>query len=71
MTGPVTFASRGEEDAWWMGQALKEAERAAAAREVPVGAVVVQSGTIVARGANAMVTGRDATQHAELRVLRA
>jgi tRNA(adenine34) deaminase len=70
MTGPVTFASRAEEDAWWMGQALKEAERAAAAREVPVGAVVVQSGAIVARGSIAMLTGRDATQHAELRVLR-
>ena len=53
------------------GQALVEAERAAAAGEVPVGAVVVQSGTIVARGSNAMVSGRDATQHAELRVLRA
>ena len=71
MTAPVIFANRAEEDAWWMGQALKEAERAAAAGEVPVGAVVVQSGTIVARGSNAMVTGRDATQHAELRVLRA
>lgn len=71
MTAPVIFANRAEEDAWWMGQALKEAERAAAAGEVPVGAVVVQSGTIVARGANAMITGRDATQHAELRVLRA
>jgi tRNA(adenine34) deaminase len=71
MTAPVVFATRAEEDAWWMGQALIEAERAAAAGEVPVGAVVVQSGTIVARGSNAMVSGRDATQHAELRVLRA
>ncbi len=71
MTAPVVFANRAEEDAWWMGQALAEAERAAAAGEVPVGAVVVQSGTIVARGSNAMVSGHDATQHAELRVLRA
>ena len=71
MTAPVTFANRAEEDAWWMGQAVQEAERAAAAGEVPVGAVVVQSGVIVARGSNAMVAGRDATQHAELRVLRA
>jgi len=71
VTGPVTFASRAEEDAWWMGQALAEAERARAAGEVPVGAVVVQAGTIVARGGNAMVAAKDATQHAELRVLRA
>lgn len=54
-----------------MGQALEEARRAASAGEVPVGAVVVASGAVVARGGNAMVAGRDATQHAELRVLRA
>jgi tRNA(adenine34) deaminase len=40
-------------------------------REGPVGAVVVQSGAVVARGGNAMVAGKDQTQHAELRVLRA
>jgi len=71
MSGPVTFASRAEEDAWWMGQALAEGERAAKAGEVPVGAVVVHNGAVVARGANAMVGGSDPTQHAELRVLRA
>ncbi len=71
MSGPVTFPSRAEEDAWWMGQALAEAERAAKHGEVPVGAVVVHNGSVVARGANAMVTGKDATQHAELRVIRA
>lgn len=54
-----------------MGQALEEARRAASAGEVPVGAVVVASGAVVARGGTAMVAGRDATQHAELRVLRA
>lgn len=54
-----------------MGQAIAEAERAGAAGEVPVGAVLVQAGTIIARGANAMLAGKDATQHAEVRVLRA
>lgn len=54
-----------------MGQAIAEAERAQAAGEVPVGAVVVHAGTIIARGGNAMVAAKDATQHAELRVLRA
>ncbi len=70
-TGPVTFATRAEEDAFWMGEALAEAERCAKAGEVPVGAVVVHNGAVIARGGNAMVASKDATQHAELRVLRA
>lgn len=70
-TGPVIFASRAEEDAFWMREALEEARRAGRAGEVPVGAVVVHNGAVVARGANAMVAGKDATQHAELCVLRA
>lgn len=71
MTAPITFVNREAEDAWWMGEALKEAEKSARVGEVPVGAVVVHNGAIVARGGNAMVAGKDATQHAELRVLRA
>ena len=70
-TGPVTFATRAEEDAFWMQEAITEAERAGKAGEVPVGAVVVHNGNVVARGGNAMVGGKDATQHAELRVLKA
>ena len=70
-SGPVTFASRAEEDAFWMAQALDEARRAAKAGEVPVGAVVVHNGNVVARGGNAMIAAKDATQHAELRVLKA
>ncbi len=70
MSGPVTFASRVEEDAHWMGFALAEAERAAKAGEVPVGAVLVHNGQVMARGANATVASKDQTQHAELRVLR-
>lgn len=71
MSGPVTFASRAEEDAWWMTQALAEAEKAGRAGEVPVGAVVVHNGQVMARAGNSMVASRDATQHAELRALRA
>lgn len=70
-TGPVTFANRGEEDAFWMQEAITEAERCAKAGEVPVGAVVVHNGNVVARGGNAMIAGKDATQHAEMRVLKA
>lgn len=71
MTGPVTFASRADEDAYWMGLALAEAEKAATAGEVPVGAVLVHNGQAMARAGNAMVGGKDATQHAEMRVLKA
>lgn len=70
MSGPVTFASRAEEDAYWMGMALAEAARAAKAGEVPVGAVLVHNGQVMARGSNAMVASHDATQHAEMRVIK-
>ena len=69
--GPVTFASRDAEDEYWMGVAIDEAKAAATAGEVPVGAVLLVSGAAVAKGRNAMVSARDATQHAEMRVLKA
>lgn len=69
--GPVTFASREAEDEYWMGVALDEARGAAANGEVPVGAVLLVSGAAVARAGNAMVASRDATQHAEMRVIKA
>lgn len=71
MPGPITFASRAEEDAYWMGLALVEAEKAAKAGEVPVGAVLVHNGQVMARACNAMVGSKDATQHAEMRALKA
>lgn len=58
-------------DETWMREALRLAALAGAAGEVPVGACVVADGVLVAGGANAMCTDGDATQHAELRVLRA
>lgn len=70
-SGPVTFGSRAEEDAFWMREALSEAEKAAKAGEVPVGAVLVHNGQVMARAGNAMVASKDATQHAEMRVLKA
>lgn len=54
-----------------MREALAEARDAAAAGEVPVGAVVVRNGVIIARAQNRMVRDGDATSHAELLVLRA
>jgi tRNA(adenine34) deaminase len=54
-----------------MLQAITEAKSAAKAGEVPVGAVLVHNGAVVARGANAMKASKDQTQHAEMRVIRA
>ena len=54
-----------------MREALSLAAAAAATGEVPVGALVVRDGDVVATGSNAMRTEGDATQHAELRALRA
>jgi tRNA(adenine34) deaminase len=70
-SGPVTFANRAEEDAFWMREALTEAQKAGEAGEVPVGAVLVHNGQIMARAGNAMLASKDATQHAEMRVLKA
>lgn len=54
-----------------MRLALDEAEDARDAGEVPVGAVIVREGDLVARGANAMVAAGDPTAHAELLAIHA
>lgn len=53
-----------------MSAALALAEQAAAAGDVPVGAVVMRGSVEVARAANAMVGGNDPTAHAEIVALR-
>jgi len=58
-------------DAQWMTAALVEAAAAEAAGEVPVGAVIVSRGSIVASSGNRSRRDRDATSHAELLALRA
>jgi tRNA(adenine34) deaminase len=51
--------------------ALDEARAAGEAGDVPVGAVVVRDGAVVARSRNAMMAAGDATAHAELLAIRA
>lgn len=58
-------------DDHFMNQALREARRAYAATEVPVGAVIVKEGKIIARAWNQVETLRDATAHAEMLALTA
>jgi tRNA(adenine34) deaminase len=58
-------------DELWMEEALREAQRALALGEVPVGAVVVRGEEIVGRGCNRPITDNDPTAHAEILALRA
>ena len=53
-------------DAHFMGEALRQALRAYDAEEVPVGAVVVQGGSVIARAFNQVELLKDATAHAEM-----
>ena len=57
-------------DAEWMGLALAQAREAAEAGEVPVGAVVVKDGRVIATGRNAPMAEHDPTAHAEVVALR-
>lgn len=65
MTAPIIVF----DDEHFMRLALREAERAADAGEVPVGAVAVRGGTVLARAHNQVEQLKDATAHAEMIVL--
>jgi tRNA(adenine34) deaminase len=56
-------------DDYFMGEALRQAARALEADEVPVGAVVVREGKIIARAFNQVELLKDATAHAEMLAL--
>ena len=58
------------EDIGMMREALRLAQLAAEAGEVPVGAVVSRDGQVVGRGWNAPIGQHDPTAHAEVRALR-
>ena len=53
-------------DLYFMGEALRQARRAAERDEVPVGAVIVHGGQIIARACNQVEILKDATAHAEM-----
>jgi tRNA(adenine34) deaminase len=56
-------------DHYFMGEALRQAVKAYEAEEVPVGAVVVRGGRIIARAYNQVELLKDATAHAEMLAL--
>jgi len=59
------------DDAFFMRQAIDQAHNAWALGEVPVGAVVVRDGKVIATGFNQPVGNHDPTAHAEIQALRA
>lgn len=56
-------------DDFFMGQALREARKAYAVGEVPIGAVIVRGEQVIARAWNQVETLKDATAHAEMLAL--
>ena len=58
-------------DAHFMGQALRQAQLAYAANEVPVGCVIVKDERVIGRAWNQVETLKDATAHAEMLALTA
>lgn len=58
-------------DEEWMRRALALADRAEAAAEVPVGAVVVRDGQLLGEGWNRMIADSDPSAHAEMNAMRA
>ena len=55
-------------DEYFMMQAIKEAKRAFDDEEIPVGAIVIMNGKIIARGYNMTERLKDPTAHAEMSV---
>ncbi|MBV1877213.1 MAG: tRNA adenosine(34) deaminase TadA [Pseudomonadales bacterium] len=55
---------------YWMGYALKLADQASDADEVPIGAIVVKDGQLIGRGFNQTISRQDPTAHAEIIALR-
>ncbi len=64
------FAPPGPDDALWMQRALEQARAAVGVGEVPVGAVVVVDGALVAEAYNGTRTRDDPTAHAEMVAVR-
>ena len=59
------------DDKYYMSLALDEAKKAFQANEVPIGAVIVCNGNVIARGHNLTETLTDVTAHAEMQSITA
>jgi tRNA(adenine34) deaminase len=65
----MNFYSNRESDESFMREALRQAQKAYEADEVPVGAVVVRAGKVIGRAYNQVELLKDATAHAEMLAL--
>ena len=70
-TVQTTAQTIDQQDAHYLGLALQEARAAGLTGEVPVGAVVVRNGEVIATGRNAPIALHDPSAHAEIQALRA
>ena len=59
------------DDEKWMSISIQEALKAEVEGEVPVGAVLVKDGVLIAKAHNQSISTNDATAHAEIQLLRA
>lgn len=71
MTFPFSSLHPETDDERFMLEALKEAWKAYKAKEVPIGAVLVHKGRVIARGHNQVEMLKDATAHAEMLAITA
>jgi len=67
----TAFASQADSDAHFMRLALAQADLAAQRGEIPVGAVLVKDGQVIATGFNHPIGLHDPSAHAEMQALRA
>jgi tRNA(adenine34) deaminase len=65
----MNFYSNRESDESFMREALRQAQKAYEADEVPIGAVVVRAGKVIGRAYNQVDLLKDATAHAEMLAL--
>jgi len=70
MTNDQPPSTNDSPDELWMEEALRCAQRALEAGEVPVGAIVIHAGRIVGRGWNRNITDSDPSAHAEIIAMR-
>ena len=58
------------DDEQWMNLAIKQAVKAEEKGEVPVGAILVKDGLLIAKAHNQPISKNDATAHAEIQLIR-
>ncbi len=66
----TTAMQKSATDSGFMALAIEQAKLAASENEVPVGAVLVYEGRVIATGRNSPISGADPTAHAEINALR-